>query len=64
MAALSEVGRFMLAGDPTHPPPALRADTTAAALRATGTPAPPLDAAYFDRLIGHLTRTGTLPSPL
>ncbi|WAL93212.1 TIGR03617 family F420-dependent LLM class oxidoreductase [Streptomyces sp. Je 1-369] len=54
MAALRDVGRYLLALGEEHVFPSVRADATWKALTETGVTAPPLDAAYLDRLVAAL----------
>jgi probable F420-dependent oxidoreductase len=61
MAALAEVGRYMLAADRRHQPPRIRSDTTWAVLAESGVLAPPLGPAFLDRFVTGLTDTGVLP---
>ncbi|MPZ85702.1 MAG: TIGR03617 family F420-dependent LLM class oxidoreductase [Actinophytocola sp.] len=64
MAAMAEAGRYLLALDPAHRPPRFRSEATRAALRTAGVPAPPLDGAFFDRLVTGLHAMGdSRPAP-
>ncbi|MGW4247041.1 hypothetical protein [Nocardia sp. NPDC004722] len=63
MAAMSEIGRHMLATDAHHRPPDIRADHTAAAIAAHGIHTPPIDSDFFDRLIDNLRQRSILPHP-
>ncbi len=63
MAALAEIGRYMLGADPLHHPPRVRSDATWALLTEAGQPAPPLDAEFLNRFVTGVTAQGLLPPP-
>ncbi len=65
-AAMSEVGRYMMSLDADHTPPQFRCEQTWRLLAAHGFAPEPLDGAFLDRLVAHLTvpAAATRPRPL
>ncbi len=63
LARMSEFARFLIAHDAEHQAPWMRSESTWSALTDDWPEPPPLDSAYFDRMIAALHSAGTLPKP-